>query len=511
MRADPKTFDPLLSAEETSETIGYLTGGVLIRFNRQSQRLEPELAVSWKVLDRGKRIDFLLRRNVRFSDGSPFGPEDVVATVRRLMQPGLESGIADTFRSAGGDITARANGADGVSVLFSTPVSGLELLFDQLAIAPSRGAPEKAGLGPFTVAEHKSGQYVLLKRNPNYWKTGADGKPLPHIASIRLEIQANREIEMLRYRRGELDLVDKLEPEAFERLSKEADSGARNAGPSLDTDFFWFNQSPESGLPAYKKRWFESRLFRLAVSAAVNREDMVRLVYRGYGRAAAGPVSPANKVWFNSKLKNPVFDPQLALKLLRDDGFRLDGSTLRDRDGNAVEFSLITNAGSKTRAQIGAIVQQDLAKIGMRVNFLPMEFQSLIERITKTQQYEACLLGITNVAVDPNEQMNVWVSSGTLHAWNPREAKPATAWEAEIDRLMQTQHSATAAEARKKAFDRVQEIVAEQAPIVYLVHPDVLVAVAPRVRNAAPSPLMPHLLGNVESLSLAEGAPPRKN
>ena len=512
VRADPKTLDPLLAEEEVSETIRYLTGGVLIRLNRQTQRLEPELAASWKVANNARQIDFELRRNVHFSDGAPFGPADVVATIRRMMSPGLQSGIADSFRSAGGEVTARANGANGVSVFFSTPVAGLELLFDQVAISPARPAPpESAVLGPFQFAEHKSGQYVLLKRNLNYWKTGAGGKRLPNLDSIRVDIQANREIELLRYRRGELHLVDKMEPEAFERLSKEAPASVRNAGPSLDAEFLWFNQSPDAEFPAYKKRWFQSGLFRRAVSAAINRDDVIRLAYRGYAHGAAGPVSAANKLWFNARLSPPRFDPQVALKLLQQDGFRLEGNSLRDREGNAVEWSLITNAGSKPRAQIGTIVQEDLRKIGIRVNFLPLEFQSLIERITRTQQYEACLLGLTNLDIDPNSQMNVWMSSGTHHAWNPGESKPATAWEAQIDQLMELQHTSVDQAARKRAFDRIQEIVSEEQPIIYLVHPDVLVAVSPSVRDALPSPLPPHLYWNIENVSLAAPAPGRKD
>lgn len=420
VHADPKTFDPLLATEEVSETIRYLTGGVLIRFNRQTQQLEPELATSWKVFDQGKRIDFVLRRNVSFSDGVPFGAADVVATLHRIMTPGLLSGIADLFLSAGGEIRAQANGVNEVSVFFSTPVAGLEGLFDQLAISPARLVPpETAVLGPFVLQDHKSGQYVLLKRNSHYWKTGAAGDKLPYLDSIRLDVLANRETELLRFRRGELDFVDKLEPEAFERLSKDVRSGALNVGPSLDTEFLWFNQNPNAPFPAYEKRWFQSRLFRRAISAATNRDDIVRLVYHGYAHPAANFISQANKFWFNSKLSPPAHDSQFALKLLQEDGFRLDGHTLRDRGGNAVEFSLITNAGSKTRTQMGTILQQDLMKIGIRLNFLPVEFQSLVERITRTARYEACLLGLANFDIDPNSQMNVWLSSGLITPGTP--------------------------------------------------------------------------------------------
>jgi peptide/nickel transport system substrate-binding protein len=227
----------------------------------------------------------------------------------------------------------------------------------------------------------------------------------------------------------------------------------------------------------------------------------VRLVYRGFGSPAVGPVSQSNRVWYNSKLRVQAHDPKLSRKLLEEDGFRLDGQTLRDRGGNAVEFSLITNAGSKTRGQLGTMIQADLKEIGIRVNFVPLEFQSLIERITRTNNYEACLLGFTNVELDPNAQMNVWLSSSTHHAWNPGQKSPATAWEAEIDRLMNRQATASDLRTRKAAFDRVQEIAFEQTPFVYLVHPNVLLGVSSSLRNAQPSALPPHLYWNIEYLA----------
>jgi peptide/nickel transport system substrate-binding protein len=503
LHADPATFDPLLAAEEASETIRYLTAGVLLRFNRQTQQLEPELATSWKVMDGGKRIDFVLRRNVRFSDGTPLTADDVIATIRRLAQTNLHSAVADTIRTAGGNVAAAANGPDGVSVSFSTPVAGLERLFDSVAISSRQHSPNaQVVLGPFMLDGYRGGQYVLLRRNPNYWKIGSDGARLPYLDSVRLDIQSNREIELVRFRNGELHLIDKVEPETFERLRKEKPAAAVNVGASLDTELFWFNLSPAASLPAYKKGWFRSKVFRQAIAAAINRDDIVRLVYRGYAHAAAGPVSAANLFWFDANVRSYKYDPQLALKQLQAEGFRFSGRSLRDALGNVVEISLITNAGNQTRVQIGRMIQQDLAKIGVQVNFLPVEFQSLIERITRTQQYETCLLGLTNVETDPNDQMNVWMSSGSHHPWNPGQAKPATAWEAEIDRLMQEQHAALSSETRRTAFNRVQEIIAEEEPIIPLVHPDVLAAISANLRGYAVSVLPPHLFWNVENLSL---------
>jgi peptide/nickel transport system substrate-binding protein len=100
-------------------------------------------------------------------------------------------------------------------------VAGVELLFDQLAISSANSAaPQRAVLGPFVVADYKAGQYVLLRRNPHYWRTDPSGNKLPYIDSIRLDIQANRDTELFRFRKGELHFADKLEPEVFDRLER---------------------------------------------------------------------------------------------------------------------------------------------------------------------------------------------------------------------------------------------------------------------------------------------------
>ena len=146
------------------------------------------------------------------------------------------------------------------------------------------------------------------------------------------------------------------------------------------------------------------------------------------------------------------------------------------------------------------MVQHDLAKIGIQLNIVPLEFGSLIERITQTNDYEACLLGFTNVEPEPNSQVNVFLSSGNLHAWYPAQPTPATRWEAEIDQLIRRQAGAVQG-ARKQALDRIQEILWTEAPILFLVHPNVLVAISPLLTNVAPSPLPPRFYWNVEQIA----------
>lgn len=503
LRSEPKTFNPVLVDDDASETVRYLTGGVLVRVNRQTQALEPELATAWKVSKDGRTISFTLRSGVFFSDGTPFTAEDVASTIERMMDPATHSATADAFRSGEGKVTATVTGKDRIAITFPAPVAGLDRLFDTVAIMSARSPKkEMAFLGPYYVADYKSGSYVMLKRNPNYWKHDSAGHQLPYIDVLWLDIQANRDIEALRFKRGEIQLINSMDTEFYDRLAASMPATLHDAGPSLDSEQMWFNQVSRAPLPAYKLAWFHSQAFRRAVSESINRDDIARLVFRNHARPAVGPISPANTVWFNARLQRTRYDPNAALRRLQQDGFRMQGETLVDREGHAVEFSLITNSGNKYRERMSTMIQDDLAKIGMKVNVVALDFPSLIERMTETFNYEAILLGLVNTELDPNSVMTVWLSSGDNHSWNPRQKSPETAWEAEIDRLMRAQASAVVQKERKRAMDRVQEIVVEQAPVIYLVNKNALSALSTSVRGAFPVALRPQTYWNIERWTL---------
>jgi len=504
LHSEPKTLNPVLMADDASETVRYLTGGVLMHVNRQTQELEPELATAWKISDAGKTITFTLRDHLKFSDGTPFGPEDVAYTLQQLMDPELHSPTGDAFRSGEGKVVTRVLGKNKVAVTFPAAIAGLDKLFDQVAIMSSKSSKkEMAVLGPYYVSENKAVAYLMLARNPNYWKHDGSGHALPYIDSIRLDIQQNRDIEMLRLVRGEIDFINSLDAEYYDKVSKENAAMAHDAGVSLDAEFMWFNQVPTASMPAYKKAWFTSTNFRRAISESINREDIVRIVFRGHARPAVGPISPGNKFWFNSKLQPHPFDQKSALQRLAQDGFRLQNGVLRDRDGHAVEFSIITNSGNKYRERMATMMQQDLSGIGVKLNVVTLDFPSLIERMTRTFDYEACLLGLVNNELDPNSQMNVWLSSAENHQWNPSQKTPATAWEAEIDTLMHAQASNLDPQKRKQFVDKVQQIAWEQEPFIYLVNKNALSAVSTAVQNARPVVLRPQVYWNIDQLSVA--------
>lgn len=504
IKTDPKTLNPLMAEEDASDRIRYLTGGVLIRVNRKEQENQGELAENWNVDEGGRRITFNLRPGVKFSDGSDLSADDVVATVKAALDPNLHSPKGDPLR-AGGKAEVRALDRNKVVIEFEHPIAGLERLFDEIAISPARmagKADSSVVLGAFRVAEQRAGEYVLLKRNPYYWKKDSAGHQLPYLDAIRMYVLSNRDTELIRFRQGDIHLIDALPPDLYEQLHSEDPGAARDLGPSVESEQFWFNEVAKAPLPPYKKAWFRSRNFRRAISTAINRADLARVAFRGHATPSVGLVSPANKFWFDRNLKSIPYDTGAALDLLKQDGFTKTGATLKDRNGNPVTFSLITNAGNKPRERMGSLIQQDLQQIGITVNFVPLDFPSIAERIMKTYDYDACMLGLTNVDLDPNGQVNVWMSSADLHQWNPAQKTPETLWEEQIDKYLRAQASTLDRKQRKADFDKVQEIAADEDPMLYLVDKNALVAVSPKVKNADPVVLTPQTYWNAEYLSL---------
>jgi peptide/nickel transport system substrate-binding protein len=285
-------------------------------------------------------------------------------------------------------------------------------------------------------------------------------------------------------------------------LSKQAGSMARDLGPSLNTEQMWFNQSPASPLPAWEREWFQDRAFRVAVSQAIRRDDLARIAYLGHATPAYSFISPSNSLWYNPNLSAPHTDVAAARSALSLAGFRWNGSKLADAAGHPIQFSILINAGNAARQKMATLIQQDLAALGMEVNVVALDFPALIERLMHTQDYEACLLGLENVDPEPNAMMNVWLSSSPNHQWDPSEKTPATPWEAEIDREMNRQATSLNDTVRKQAVARVQQIVADQQPFIYLVYPNTLVAISPRLQGVEPALLEPELVWNVERLRL---------
>lgn len=526
IHTEPQTWNRLLASDRVSHVIADQLHEPLLKLNPETQEVEPALAESWEFSEEGRRLVFHLRRGVRFSDGDPFGAEDVAFTFRALYEPSTASPLVETALVDGKPFGVEV--IDETTVAFTLPrrTATVERVFDSISILPSHalvkslerktlaadtglGADVRriVGLGPFVLLEHAPGQRIVLERNPHYWRTGDERGRFPRLERMVFEIVPDENARVLRFRSGEIDLLELLTPDAFEMLrdEKTRDRELLDLGPGLLSERLWFNLGPEAPIEEHKKRWFGDVRFRRAISLALDRRGMARVVFSGRATPAAGPVSPANSFWHDESLPEAAHDPAAARALLAQAGFTWDGSgRLRDSRGREVSFTILTNAGNETHARMGAFIQEDLAKIGIHAPTAVIEGAGLMARIMGSLDYEACLLGIGQTDPDPSAEMGLWLSRAPHHLWNPRQETPATAWEARIDELMERQMSELDPRARRKMYFEVQRIVFEQLPVLDLVVPHALLGARDRVENLRPTPLA-HALWNGEELSIGYG------
>jgi peptide/nickel transport system substrate-binding protein len=533
-RSEPRTLNPVIAVDSPSNDVIWRTMADLIHIDRETQRTEPALARSWTVSADGRRFTLSLRRGVRFSNGDSFDADDVLFSFQVYLDEKVGAPQRDLLIVGGQPIAVRKLDQYTVQVDLAEPYAVAERLFDSIAMLPRRvlesrykegrlpetwalGTPAEAfaGLGPFRFKEHVPGQRIILERNPYYWKTDRAGTRLPYLDQIVFLFVPSEDAQAVRFQAGEADITTRLSATNFEVLLR--DQGKRNyelldRGPGLDYTFLFFNQNDltEKALPAIARRqaWFRQLAFRQAVSLAIDREGIVRLVYRGRGTPLWGHVPPGNRLWVNRSLPKPVRSVDRARALLGTAGFswRANG-TLVDKEGQPVEFTIVTNTGNTERIQIATIIQDDLKQLGMRVGVVTLELRAVLDRLLTTNDYEASVLGLGGGDGDPSSEMNVWLSSGSTHLWNLGQRQPATAWEAEIDKLMRQQLGVRDVQLRKRLYDRVQELVAQNLPIISLVSPSVLAGATKGLGNLRPTVFDHHALWNVEEL-FWRGRPP---
>ncbi len=539
LRAEPKTLNPVTFVNEDSQTVIRRLTADLIHINRLTQETEGALAKSWTVSEDGRRYTLNLRRGIRFSDGHPFDAADVLFTFAVYLDEKVGFPSREALIVGGEPIKVSEVDRYTVEFELSQPYAVGERLFDSLAILPRHllrqsyeqgrirevwpltvPANEVVGLGPFRFKEYVPGQRCVLERNPYYWKADTAGKRLPYFDEVVFLFITADDARLLRFQAGETDVIDRLTAENFVALERETVSRRRPAaragfqlldrGPGLAYNFLFFNLNDVSGkdLPEVSARqeWFQRLKFRRAVSLAIDRAGIVRLVYQGRASPLWSHVTPGLKRWVHRKIASQPRSIPAARELLSAAGFAWnDEKRLIDPSGKAVEFSIITNSGNSQRMQMATIIQDDLKELGMGVRIVPLEHRALVDRITRTYDYEACILGLTSGDADPNPQMPLLLSSGGLHLWHLGQEQPATPWEAEIDRLMRAQSTAVDHERRKGLFDSVQELMADNLPLIFLASPHVLVGAKLDLGNFEPAVLDHPTLWNVEQLYRRDG------
>ena len=330
-RAEPKTLNPVTAIDSVSLEVVKCTIADLIHINRETQRIEPALAKSWTASPDGRRYTVVLRRGIRFSDGHSFDADDVLFSFRVYLDDKVRSRQRDVLTIGGQPVGVRKVDPYTVQFDLAEPYAGAERLFDGVAMLPrhllessfkeggladawglATPAAQMAGLGPFRFKEHVPGERIVLERNPYYWKADRAGNRLPYFDRIAFTFVASDDAQAIRFQTGEADIASRLSAENFAVLTRAEPTAPYtlfDLGAGLDYNFLFFNLNdlgPTLAETSRKQSWFRQVVFRQAISMAIDREAIVRLVYRGRATPLWGHVPPGNKVWVNRSIPHPA-------------------------------------------------------------------------------------------------------------------------------------------------------------------------------------------------------------
>jgi peptide/nickel transport system substrate-binding protein len=440
-----------------------------------------ELAESWTFSQDCLNLTFNLRRNVRWHDGRPFTAADVVFTYETMIHPKTPTAYREDFKAV---TEVAAPDPYTLRVRYKQPYAkalqswGLwmlpaHLLEPYVREGRLREAPQNrtnpVGTGAYRFGEWKPGEKVVLVANPDYF----EGRPyisrvvyriIPSQATIFLELKArgvdSAGLTALQFKR-------QTEYPAFRKAYHKYEY------PANAYTYLGFN---------LKDPRFADRRVRQAIAHAINKRELIEGVLLGLGREATGPYKPGT--WaYNPNVRTYPYDMAKARALLAAAGWtETNGDGVLIKNGQPFTFELLTNQGNDERKKVAEIVQASLKELGIQVDIRVIEWASLLKEYIKKRRFEAIILG-WGIGLDP-DQYEIWHSSKT----GPDELNHISYANPEVDALLEQGRTSCRQAERKKSYDRLQAILAEDQPLVFLYFRDALPVVSSRVRGIVPAP-----------------------
>ncbi|MBV5338740.1 MAG: peptide-binding protein [Deltaproteobacteria bacterium] len=472
---EASTLIPLLATDSASHAVAGQIYNGLVKYDK-NLNIVGDLAESFDISKDGLTIAFHLRRGVKWHDGAPLTARDVLYTYQVTIDPKTPTAYAEDFKqvksiAAPDSYTIRvtydspfapALASWGVSILPAHLLEGKDITTSPLARKP-------IGTGPYRFKEWVSGQKIVLEANNNYF----EGRP--YIDRFIYRIIPDSSTMYMELKAGTIDLMT-LTPVQYAR---------QTAAKSFTSRFNKYRYPSSSYLyMGYNLRHplFGDKRIRQAMTAAINKDELIQGVLFGMGQRSVGPIVPGR--WaYNTALKDIGYDPQRAAELLAEAGWKeKNDDGILVKNGKPFKFTILTNQGNQQRLMTAQIIQQRLRQVGIDVKIRVVEWAAFLKEFVNKGNFEVVLLA-WSISQDP-DMYDIWHSSKN----KPGELNFIGFNNPEVDRLLIEGRSTFDIEKRKKAYFRIQEILADEQPYTFLYVPDALPVVSARIRGVEPAP-----------------------
>lgn len=469
---------PNITSDSSSHEIGSLIYSNLVRTNKDLE-VEGELADRWDVSRDELTITFHLRKGVKWHDGEEVTTEDVDFTYRYMIDPKTPTAYAESFRQV-----RRAEVVDRYTyrVTYDKPYApgllswGIWILPRHILepawkagvdLRTTQQNRRPIGSGAYRFVEWKTGEKVVLESNHDYF----EGRP--YINRVVYRIIPDPSTIFLELKGKNIDMAG-LTPIQFRRQTEY---------PAFQKAFHRYqylaNAYAYLGFNLRDPR-FHDRRVRQAIAHAIDKQEIIDGVLLGLGRPAVGPYKPGTW-WYKADVKTFPFDPERAKALLAEVGWKPGSDGILEKDGKPFSFTIRTNQGNLVRQQTAEIIQRRLKAIGIDVKIHVVEWAAFINTFIRKRDFEAIILG-WGLGNDP-DQYEIWHSSKT----GSEELNHISYKNPKVDELLEAGRRTFDQTKRKAIYGKLQEILAEDQPVVFLYVPDALPVVSSRVQGIEPA------------------------
>ncbi len=439
----------------------------LVRYSDKDMAPAPDLATEWKMDEGGKSWTFKLRKDVKWHDGKPFTAADVKFTIENTLNPKVNALRRSNITNVStvdiiDDYTVRINTKDvfpslDIQLAYNIVMAPKHLLEGKDLNEIPDFVQNPVGTGPFKFKEYVKGDHAAVVANDDYFL----GRP--YLDSVVYKVIPDINVITAQLKTGELDLA-MIEPQ-----NKDALKGANQIEimnlPAPNANYFALNNT----------RWpFSEKDVRLALMYGLDRKLMVEKILMNDGDLATGPLATAFGSYYNSKLQPYPYDEVKAKKLLEEAGFTPGADGILQKDGKKLAFELLVDKGNPTREQMALTAQQYWKKLGIDVKLVVEEWNTYIKKLTSIPGDYDCTDAWRITAPDPDKTAE-YSTKGSLNHYgysNP-----------EADSILADARKETDKQKRIALYQKFQEVVYADVPVIWVYYPNDLIAISNRVQD----------------------------
>ncbi|MFH1727627.1 MAG: ABC transporter substrate-binding protein [Pseudomonadota bacterium] len=520
----PNTFNPITANDFNSISLLFpMIFQSLVEYNPSTKEIFPHLAKNYELLENGKYI-FHLRKGNLWSDGHKITTSDIKFSFELALSKDIPSQISNDIKNNRPNIdiiddytiSFNFHKTDASTILTIGSIKIIpKHIYNDLyetgnfatALGIDTPCDKIIGSGPYKLSMFIRGEKLVYSRNDNYMKFDNNGKQLPYFDKVIFTIIPDFNTAYLKFLNGELDSLGHIALSNAILLKREQENKnftLFNIGPALVSNFLWFNLSVNNkNSENYKIKLFKNNKFRKAIAHAIDREALCKNIFESNCILQNQPFEHENKEFSCNNINIYNYSPSKAKAYLKELGFarKNKDQILKDKDGNELKLSIMTNSESRSINSIATMIKSDLEKIGILVHIDTVSYSLFTSRVFNEKKYEAALFSLTaGVPPDPMIAKEFYLSSGRLHLWNHSQKSPETSWEAVIDENMYLMMEKINKDIRKDAWCKIVRTLSEELPVIYLIKPFSFVAAKNSLANFQPVLTNPRDYWNIDEL-----------